>query len=413
MHHSTVSLKIQAQSFGNYLRDIWFVALIFVLIQHQTTVALPFLWIGLQVIIAIVSLVLFRKRGPNRIFPFVIPFFILMPLFLFGAPILLFVVSVVFSVWRIQSRFNTSQEEQTMDNPFTLFYFFTFLGIHFVSYLLGYEDYHFVLYTVFITGIALFGGVRLFAVSMNTDKYQELTKNSLSGIYLLILVVVVSISSVIYFIVPIFRKLLDLLFVTVLRVVIIPIAPLMGYFEDFLKGLQIKQPEEGERTPIGEQAEIETKELATNESFANFPIEWIFIALAMIAILFFIRYLWRNKPKNLEVEMHSVQYENEQITEKEEKETKQSNSLYQVEPSYLREKYAQFELEAHSYDFERTRSETVREWFKRRQWQVEPSFFSIYEEVRYGGKMISSEKAELFMKNLETIKNENFFKKDV
>lgn len=413
MQHSTISLKIQAQSFGNYLRDIWFVALLFVLIQHQTAIILPFLWIGLQMIIAIVSLVIVRKSGPNRIFPFVIPFFILLTLFFFDAPILLYVVSVVFSIWRIQSRFNTSQEGQMMDNPFTLFYFLAFLGIHFVSYLLGYEDYHFVLYTVFLAGIALFGGVRLLAVSMNADKYHALTKNSLSGIYLLLIVVVVSISSGIYFIIPTLRKLLDLLLETVLRVAIIPIAPVIGYLEDFLKGLQIKQPEEGERIPIGEQAEIETKELAMNETFANFPVEWIFIGLSIIAILFFSGYLWRNKPKNLELEMHNVQYENKQMDEEEEKQTKQLNSLYQVETSSLREKYAQFELEAHTYDLERNRSETVREWFKRMQWQVEPSFFSIYEEVRYGGQMISSEKAELFLKNLEIIKKESFFKKDV
>ncbi|MDI2589612.1 hypothetical protein OR571_21530 [Psychrobacillus sp. NEAU-3TGS] len=126
MHNSPFSIKIQAQSFGNYLRDTWFVALLFVLIRSETTVDLPLIWILLQLIVAIVSLFTFGKTGPNRIFPFVIPFFILLSLFLFNSSIWLFLGSVVFSAWRIHVRFNTRQEEQTMDSPFTLYYFLLF-----------------------------------------------------------------------------------------------------------------------------------------------------------------------------------------------------------------------------------------------------------------------------------------------
>ncbi|MFJ8066520.1 hypothetical protein ACIQYS_18130 [Psychrobacillus sp. NPDC096426] len=413
MNNSTLNIKIQAQSFGNYLRDIWFVALLFVLIRFETTVALPYIWIGLQLIIAIFSLLFFRKTGPNMVIPFVLPSFILLSLFLFGSPIWLFVLSVVFSIWRLQARFNIRQEEQITDNQFTIFYFLTFLGIHFIYYLLGYEGYHFLLYSVFIVGIVLFGGIRLFAVSTNTDKHNALTRTTLIGMYLLSIVVVVCLASVIYYIIPFFRKLFDLLLEAVLRVAIIPFAPVIGYLEDFLKGLQIRQPEEDEHIPIGELPEIETKELATKETFVNFPVGWILTGLAIIVIIFFIRYLLKNKPNKLEIELNNVQYENKQMSDAEEKETKQSNSLYQVETSYLREKYAQFELEAHAYDFVRNKSETVREWFKRMQWQVDTTFFQTYEEIRYGSKMINSEKAELFIKNLEIIKKVNFFKKDV
>lgn len=413
MHQSTISLKIQAQSFGNYLQDIWFGALLFVLIQHQTTLALPFLWIGLQITIVIVSVVFFRKIGPNSIVPFVIPFFLLLPMFLFGAPIWLYAGSVVFSIWRIQTRFNNAQLEQTVDNPFILSYFFTFLTVHFVSYFLGYTDYHFVLYTVFIAGIVLFGGARLIAVSMNVDEYHASPKTNLLGIYLLSIVGVMSLSSVIYFAIPFLRKLFDLLFEIILRVALIPLAPVLEYLEDILKGLQMRVLEEEELIPEEEQVEVETKDVATNETFINFPVEWIFIVIGVVAVLFIIYYLWRNKPKNIEVEISDVHYENNQLTVGEEKETNQLNSLYQVETSYLREKYAQFELEAHTYDLDRNRSETVREWFKRMQWQVDPFFFQIYEEVRYGGKMISSEKGELFIVSIEKIKKENFLKKDV
>jgi hypothetical protein len=413
VHHSTLSIKIQAQSFGNYLRDIWIVALLFVLIQYETTVVLPVIWILLQVVIAIVCLFVFRKTGPNMVFPFVIPFFILLLLFLFNSPIWLFVGSVIFSVWRIQVRFNTQQEEQTMDSPFTLFYLFAFLGIHFISFLLGYEGYHFLLYAVFLIGIVLFGGIRLFTVSMKADQNNTLAKINLFSIYLISMFAVVSLSVVVYFLVPFFRKVLDQLFEKVIRVVLIPFAPLIGYLEEFIKGLPIQQPEEGTQLPIEEQAEIEQKELMIKETLLNFPLEWILFGIAIIAILFFIRYLLKNKPKNLEVDLHNIQYEQKQMGHAEEKQTKESNSLYQVETSFLREKYAQFEKEANAYEYIRNKSETVREWFERMQWQVDSTFFQTYEEIRYGGKTISSEKAALFMENLELIKKESFFKKDV
>ena len=47
------------------------------------------------------------------------------------------------------------------------------------------------------------------------------------------------------------------------------------------------------------------------------------------------------------------------------------------------------------------------------EWVVQDEFFQVYEEVRYGGQTISSEKAQLFQTNLETIKKEFFFEKDV
>ena len=84
-----------------------------------------------------------------------------------------------------------------------------------------------------------------------------------------------------------------------------------------------------------------------------------------------------------------------------------------MDTSLLREKYQQFEVEASFYTYNRAKSETVRDWFRRMEWVVQDEFFQVYEEVRYGGQTISSEKAQLFQTNLETIKKEFFFEKDV
>ncbi|QFF98292.1 hypothetical protein PB01_05350 [Psychrobacillus glaciei] len=411
MHNSTRTVNIQVQSFGNYLEDMWFIALILILISKETTIATPFVWIGLQLVIALACLFIFRQTGPNMFIPFVVPTIILSVLFLFGAPFWLFVLGAVISIWRIQARFNTLQNEQTTDSSFSLLFLATFLFVHLTCFLLSYEAYRLLLYTVFITGIALFVGIRLFSVSMNSSSHNSLKKNNLLSIYLVSIVSVTSLSAIIYFLAPIIRKMVDVLFGGILRVVLIPFGPLMSYFEDLVSKLQMRQFEESGHVSVGEQGEIE-KKVFTVGTNSNFPIGWIFLGLATIAILFFIRYLLKNKPEKLEMEQIEIEYENNEINEIE-KQKSQSNSLYKVETSLLREKYVQFEMEAHSYEYERNKSETVREWFKRMNWDVDVVFFQLYEEVRYGSHSISSDKAELFLITLNETRRKFFIEKDV
>ncbi|WP_391120592.1 hypothetical protein [Psychrobacillus sp. L3] len=411
MHNSTRTINIQIQSFGNYLKDMWFIVLIFVFIPNETTIALPFVWIGLQLVVAIACLFSFRKTGPNMVIPFIVPTIILLFLFLFGAPFWLFILGVVISIWRIQARFNTIQNEQTTDSSFSLLFLATFLFVHVTCFLLSYEAYRLLLYTVFITGIALFVGIRLFSVSMNSSSHNSLKRTNILGIYIVSIATVASLSAFIYFLAPIIRKMVDVLFGGILRVVLIPFGPLMSYLEDLVSKLQMRQFEESAQVPVGEQAEIEKKEIIAGTN-SNFPIEWILFGLAAIVIIFFIRYLLKNKPDKLKIEQMEIEYENDEINE-EEKQKSQSNSLYKVETSLLREKYVEFEMEAKSFEFERNKSETVREWFKSMNWHVESVFFQLYEEVRYGSHLISSDKAELFLKSLEEIRKYYFVEKDV
>lgn len=412
MTNSTRTINIQVQSFGNYLRDIWFVALIFVLFSNQTTIFLPFIWIGLQLVIAVACLFIFRKTGPNMVIPFFIPTITLLILFLFGAPLWLFILGAVISIWRIQTRFNTLQNLQTTDSSFSLLFIATFFLVHFICFIFEYEGFRFLLYTVFGTGIALFSGIRLFSVLINTDKQNSLPKMKLVGVYIVSIVSMASISVLIYFFAPILRKMFEVLFVAILHVVLIPFGPLMSYVENLFVKFQIRPMEESNQSEIGELGELETKDIIVKETSIHFPFEWIFFGLAVIAIIFFIRYLLKNKLEKFEEEQIEIEYENNQINE-EEKQKSQSKSLYEVETSLLREKYVAFEMEAHSFGIERNKSETVREWFKRMGWQVADDFYQIYEEVRYGKQSISAIKAELFLGTLNETKNNYFIVKDV
>lgn len=414
MDNSTRTINIQGQSFGNYLQDIWLIALVFILIHNQTTVDLPLIWILLQVVIAITAFLIFRKTGPNTAVPFIIPPLMLLLLFVFGAPFWLFGLASIFSIWRMQVRFNTLQEEQTMDSGFTLLFFGVFLGVHFISFVLGYEGYRILLYTIFLTGTALFFGIRFFTVTTGLDKHNSITKTKVLRIYAAIMAIVVGLSITIYFIAPFIRRIIEVLLGGIVSISLVPFRPIFDFLEKVLDGLEIRQMEEGEqeRIPEGQQETLEPKDSTTGEFVTNFPFEWVLLGIAVIVIILVLRYLLKNKPEKIEIKHNDIQYENEQMSEEEEQK-KPIFSLYQVETSILREKYAQFEIEAHAYELERNKSETAREWFKRMEWQVETEFFEIYEEVRYGGRSISSEKAELFIKSLEKIKEEKFLKKEV
>lgn len=413
MLHSTHHINIQVQSFGNYLQDIWIVALIFVLFQNDTTIALPFIWIALQLVIAIAAQLIFYKTGPNILVPFILPTFILLLLFFFGSPFWLFVLSVIISIWRIQARFNMMQDEQEVDSSFTLIFFAIFLVVHIISFLMGYEEYRFLLYSVFVTGIALFVGIRLFSVWINTDKHNSVKFGKVLGIYLISLVSVASFTIFIYFIAPVIRKMMDFLFVAIMGVVVIPFGPLLEYLENLMNGLQIRELEEDTRIPVGEQAKIEPNKIVSEETFLHFPLVWIVFGLGIIVILFFVRYLLKSKPEKLEVERNNFRNETNQMINSEENQQSQQSSLYKVEASLLSEKYLQFELEAQRFKLDRNKSETVREWFGRMDWLVDDAFFYIYEEVRYGGQLVETTKANTFIKNLEEIKKYHFVEKNV
>lgn len=413
MYKSTRMINIQVQSFGNYLRDIWIFALIFVLIQNQTAISLPIIWIGIQVIISVVSLLVFRKTGPNMVLPFILPSLILLLLFLFGSPFWLFLIGALISIWRLQARFNTSQNGYHLDSSFMLIFFATFLLVHFVSFILEHENYQYLLYTVFLTGIALFMGIRLFSILGNTDKSNSISKAKIFVFYLGSIVCLAGLSVCIYFIAPIIRKGIDILLVFIFSVLIIPFRPLIEYLENFMSGLQIKEIEESERLQVGEQSESKLREPITEEMITNFPFEWILFGIGTIASILLVRYLLKNKPEKLELEQVYIQYENEEMNDEEEKKKSQLKTIYKVETSLLRERYLQFEVESHSFDLGRKRDETVREWFNKMGWKVNDEFFQIYEEVRYGGHTIATPKAEVFIKTLNEIKNKFFIDKDV
>lgn len=413
MDNMSNPVKVQAQSMGKYLQDVWLVALLLVIFHSETTFELPFLWIILQTITAISMHIIMSKTGPNPIVPFIVPTSILLVLFLFNSPFWLFLLGAGFSIWRVQVRYNKIQDEQSAESNYNLNFLFLFLAVHFICFILGLESYIFPLYSIVILGAVVSAAMRLYVVWMSTNKQNSASMSQVIGGFFLGLLAVGGLSTLLYLAIPFIRKGLDVLLGKVMSIAIIPFIPLLEYLDKLLSKLEIKVPEEIERIQSAEQMELEPNEIVSESIGSAFPFEIIFFVLAVVAIVFFVKFLLKNKPETLSADSSVIQYINNEFEEDKEEQPNGQPTLYKVDTSLLREKYKAFEVEASLYDFDRTKSETVREWFERMEWAAKEEFFQVYEEVRYGGRTIQSEKAEFFLSNLEKIKIKYFFEKEV
>lgn len=403
---------IQNESFGNYLKDIWTIAMFLVLFQHQTSFSLPFVWISLQFVIGIVALFIFRKTGPSIAVACIVPTIILLLLFAVDAPFWLYAIALGLSTWRIHARYNLVQDEQSVDSNFTLLFFIAFLAVYFFSFLMRFSGYSTPLFTLLISGAIVFVGIRLFTIWISTDKGNSLSFFRLLFVYITGVFGVSALSIFIYWIVDDIRKLVDDLLGVIISVAVIPLGPFVEYIVAFLDNLRIDQIKLSARIPAGEDPELEKAQTTYKSLSTVIPWQWIIIGIVVIVVLFIVIQIRKRKTEQLEVKTNHVHYENNSII-MEEEQNAHSSSLYGVESSILRETYTQFEINAQSYEFIREKSETVREWFERMHWNVHTEFFLIYEEVRYGGQTIQPEKADLFMQTLKEIENNFFIKKEV
>ena len=405
---------VQAQSIGKYLQNIWIVALLLVIIHAETNIILPFLWIILQFIIVICVQILISKSGPKPSIPFIVPMSVLLVLFLFNSPLWIYIIGAGISIWRIQVRFNKIQDEQTVESNYNLNLFLLFLVVYLACFLIMVEDYIFPLYSIMILGTVIPVATRLFTVWISTNKKNSATISQVTGGLSIGLFFVIGLTAVLYFTIPFLRAGLGFLMRKVMSIAIIPFVPILEYLDKLLDKLEIKVPKEIERIPSEEQLETGRDEVVSETMGAGFPFEIIFFVITILVIAFFVRFLLKSKPDLLTEEPSVIHYLNKELEDpKEENQNNGQYSLYKVDTSLLRVNYKEFEVEASSFGYYRTKSETVRDWFQRMEWVVPEEFFQIYEEVRYGGLTISSIKAELFQLNLSKIKSEIFFEKDV
>lgn len=192
-------------------------------------------------------------------------------------------------------------------------FFLVFLVVHFICLIIGIEDYIFPLYSIVILGIVIQGATRLYAVWISTNKQNSASLSHVAGGFSIGLVFVVGLSMLVYFTIPLLRTGFGFLLGKVMTIAIIPFVPLLEYLDKLLNKLEIKIPEEMERIPSEEQTELEPQEVVSETLGGAFPFELIFIVLAILAIILFLRFLMKNKPDELIAEPSVIHYLNKEL----------------------------------------------------------------------------------------------------
>lgn len=414
LNNSASVIHMQTVSYEKYLKDMWMAAFFFILIINETTISLPFLWVSMQLLIVVVAHYTFTRFGPSLFTAISIPTVVLLSFFLFGAPFWLYAIGVLISMCSLHYRYNVIPVEEDSDNPFALLSLAVFFLVHFICFLLGMENYKLPLYSIFVGGIIFFAGSRLFTVWRKSYKHTKVKLNQVAILYLVGLTTIFFVSFLIYFIFSPIRQLLNVILQGLFTIVMMPLTPLLIYLEEFLASLFREPTEEEPQDMEANDGRIDSL-LSKNSEVSNLSIsiEWILLVGLSIVVLIIVTYIIKKKIElPVEQEINNFRYGNDDLPIQEEEEINLS-TIYRVEASFLRKLYLEFEKEANSLGYEREKSETVREWFKRMAWKVEGEFFSIYEEVRYGGNLVEKEKADTFVQELDKIKKLFFLKKEV
>jgi DNA-directed RNA polymerase specialized sigma24 family protein len=98
-----------------------------------------------------------------------------------------------------------------------------------------------------------------------------------------------------------------------------------------------------------------------------------------------------------------VQYDRERSELVNDEKQSSTTWLYSIDTNLVRDKYRDFERQAGQFGFSRQPNETVREWFKRQEWQVSERFYEVYDMVRYSGQQMDAQDGEWFMNELQKL----------
>lgn len=406
-------LLIEIQSIGNFLQDTWLAAFFLVFFRTQTTFPTPYVWLGILICILIVITLLFKKIGYQIAGSVVVSIFFGLGVFVFSGPFWLFVLIVVFSIWRIQERFSKIQEDSTYDG-----FFFTLLVILFsLSYFLATisknEEALSNTYFLTISGVLLYILNRLIVQWMLTRDINQLALSKVIRVYLII----VGAASLVYFLISSFAHWIRMqvidLFGGLFMVILYPIGMLMDWLRGFYH-VNLTIPKEEESVVQGESV-IREDVKPTSESVNvvnDLPWTIILIVISTVLLIFFIWRFSKNKREEFDVIDEGVSFIREPIKHTQVISVCEIEWAYSMETNVVRDAYREFEKKASEIGYTRQKEETIREWFKRQNWKVSERFYTVYDVVRYSQSSMNSLDGEWFIQHLNSL-SKNYFKKDV
>lgn len=395
---------VQFESFGKFMQDAWLVSFLLFFIPSDTLIPIPYLWLAVSFSIAIAVNLLFLKTGYQIAIPLVVSVIIGLTVFIFDAPLWLFVVIIAFSIWRVQERYAKQQEDATHDGPF-----FTLLVVMFaLSYFLitvlnkMQELQNVVIFA--IVGTLLFLLDRIVVQWLRSKNGNQAPFSKVLIIYFSIITLAAVTFALMVGIGSKAREWFVLLFGNMIEIILYPIGLVFEWLQNILK--QSMNPPEiqgSDQQAKLEIAEQQTQQVEWLDAPGNFPWLAILVCVSILGLGLLVWRLSKNNAEKIDVADDLARYERSGSEQLKEEKMSSSTWFYSMDTNLVRDKYREFESKAGQIGYSRKQNETVREWFNREEWQVSERFYEVYDMVRYSGQQMDAQDGQWFITELKKL----------
>ena len=394
---------VQYESFGKFVQDAWLVSFVLIFLPNETLISTPFLWIAVLMGIALAVNLLFLKTGYQIAITIVVSVIVGLTVFLFNAPFWLFVIIIAFSIWRVQERYAKIQEDATHDGPFFTLLVVMFALSYFLITVLNKTQVLQDVIILVIVGSILFILDRIIVQWLSSKNENRVPFSKVLVIFFSIISFAAITFALMVGIGSKAREVFVLLFGNIIEIILYPIGVLMmwlqGIFSNSIKPREIIVTEQKGKMEVEQKSE-QVEWLKAPEGFPWIP---ILVVVSIIGIAIIVWRLSKMKIEKDEGVKEQVQYERTVSSFNKEEKISSNTWLYSIDTNLVRDKYREFESQAEHLGASRQPNETVREWFKRQEWQVSERFYEVYDIVRYSGQQMNAEDGEWFMTELQKL----------
>lgn len=394
---------MQVESFGKFLQDVWLASFVLIFLPSETLVSTPYLWIAVLFGIALAVNLLFIKTGYQIAITLVVSVIVGLTVFLFGAPFWLFVVIIAFSIWRVQERYAKLQEDATHDGSFFTLLVVMFALSYFLITVLNKTQAIQDVIILVLVGSVLFILDRIIVQWLRSKNANHVPFSKVLFIFFSIITFAAVTFALMVGIGSKAREWFVMLFGNIIEFILYPVGLLFVWLQNiFNKSINPEILETARKGKVDVKP-AQTQQADWLNSPGDFPWTSIVVAVSILGIALLVWRLSKNKIETNEVLNDQAQYDRERSELVHDEKQSSTTWLYSIDTNLVRDKYRDFERQAGQFGFSRQQNETVREWFKRQEWQVSERFYEVYDMVRYSGQQMDAQDGEWFMIELQKL----------
>ncbi|PSL27693.1 hypothetical protein B0H99_1175 [Planomicrobium soli] len=398
-------------SASNYMLDAFLLSLFLVFIDAGTSMPLPFIWLSLNALAALLSFAAFLQIPYRSDVLAVLGAGSMSLAFFAGASTITFLLFSLAAIYRLHVHFSAGDEELDSDNRFLIKFILLFVTVLSISLINPNAGKSGILYAIAIIAVSFY------VVSRLLHHYIK-ARNEGALLHQLLLSVlgILGLSAVggvlVYGIAEDTRYALGALLGRLASILFWPLAVLMDKLVEFLNGLSNEEQKQQTSENMNMTEGNDPPSSDITPAAADFPFELILIAILLFLLFFLVLRLRKVKIDKAE-KRKATTIKIERFTAPSSSPFAKEEILYtMVDSDVVRKAFLDFERTAERGDKGRKSHETVREWLKRMGWTATEQFYETYEFARYGNGEIPETKVLPFLEEIKKIK-EKYLKLNV